>query len=128
MAAQSGNLASFTWNAVAIGDLAAINSVTLDGATIDVTTISSLAYREFISGKYQATFQIELYYTHTAHSALTGDFLGRNARTFRIDFDNGQVEGTAILTNVSLSASVDEVSRISISAQVVGALTITNPA
>ena len=124
MAAQSGNIATFTWNAIPIGDVASISSVSIDGATIDVTTLSSNTYREFISGKYQASFSIELFYTHTAHSALTGDFLARNSRTFAIDFGDGNVSGTALLTNVSLSASIDDAARISISAQVVGALAI----
>ena len=124
MAAQSGNTATFSWNAVAIGDVAAIGSVTIDGATIDVSTLGSNAYREFLGGKYQASFQIELFYTHTAHSALTGDHLTRTSRAFVIDFGDGQVSGNAILTSVGLSASIDDAVRISISAQVVGALTI----
>jgi len=124
MAAQSGNTATFSWNAVAIGDVAAIGSVTIDGATIDVSTLGANAYREFLGGKYQASFQIELFYTHTGHSALTGDHLTRTSRAFVIDFGDGQVSGNAILTSVGLSASIDDAVRISISAQVVGALTI----
>jgi predicted secreted protein len=126
MAAQSGNTATFSWNAVAIGDVAAIGSVTIDGATIDVSTLGSNAYREFLGGKYQASFQIELFYTHTAHSALTGDHLTRTSRAFVIDFGDGQVSGNAILTSVNLSAGIDDAVRISISAQVVGALTIAS--
>ena len=124
MAAQSGNTATFSWNAVAIGDVAAIGLVTIDGATIDVSTLGSNAYREFLGGKYQASFQIELFYTHTGHSALTGDHLTRTSRAFVIDFGDGQVSGNAILTSVNLSAGIDDAVRISISAQVVGALTI----
>jgi predicted secreted protein len=124
MAAQSGNTATFSWNAVAIGDVAAIGSVTIDGATIDVSTLGANAYREFLGGKYQASFQIELFYTHTGHSALTGDHLTRTSRAFVIDFGDGQVSGNAILTSVNLSAGIDDAVRISISAQVVGALTI----
>jgi predicted secreted protein len=124
MAAQSGNTATFSWNAVAIGDVAAIGSVTIDGATIDVSTLGANAYREFLGGKYQASFQIELFYTNTAHSALTGDHLTRTSRAFVIDFGDGQVSGNAILTSVGLSASIDDAVRISISAQVAGALTI----
>lgn len=124
MAAQSGNIATFSWNAAPIGDVASISSVSIDGATVDVTTLSSNTYREFIAGKYQATFSIELFYTHTAHQALTADFLSRTARTFAIDFQDGNVGGTALLTNLSMSASIDDATRISISAQVVGALTI----
>lgn len=124
MAAQSGNIATFTWNAALVADVASISSVSIDGATVDVTTLSSNVYREFIAGKYQATWTIELFYTHTAHSALTADFLTRTPRTFAIDFQDGNVGGTAILTNVSLSAAVDDASRISVSAQVVGAITI----
>ena len=126
MAAQSGNTATFSWNAVAIGDVAAIGSVTIDGATIDVSTLGANAYREFLGGKYQASFQIELFYTHTAHSALTGDHLTRTSRAFVIDFGDGQVSGNAILTSVNLSAGIDDAVRISISAQVVGALTIAS--
>jgi predicted secreted protein len=126
MAAQSGNTATFTWNAVPIGDVAAIGSVTIDGATIDVSTLGSNAYREFLGGKYQASFQIELFYTHTAHSALTGDHLTRTSRAFVIDFGDGQVSGNAILTSVNLSAGIDDAVRISISAQVVGALAIAS--
>jgi len=126
MAAQSGNTATFSWNAVAIGDVAAIGSVTIDGATIDVSTLGANAYREFLGGKYQASFQIELFYTNTAHSALTGDHLTRTSRAFVIDFGDGQVSGNAILTSVNLSAGIDDAVRISISAQVVGALTIAS--
>jgi predicted secreted protein len=126
MAAQSGNTATFSWNAVAIGDVAAIGSVTIDGATIDVSTLGANAYREFLGGKYQASFQIELFYTHTGHSALTGDHLTRTSRAFVIDFGDGQVSGNAILTSVGLSASIDDAVRISISAQVVGALAIAS--
>jgi predicted secreted protein len=126
MAAQSGNTATFSWNAVAIGDVAAIGSVTIDGATIDVSTLGANAYREFLGGKYQASFQIELFYTHTGHSALTGDHLTRTSRAFVIDFGDGQVSGNAILTSVNLSAGIDDAVRISISAQVVGALTIAS--
>ncbi len=126
MAAQSGNTATFSWNAVAIGDVAAIGSVTIDGATIDVSTLGANAYREFLGGKYQASFQIELFYTHTGHSALTGDHLTRTSRAFVIDFGDGQVSGNAILTSVNLSAGIDDAVRISISAQVVGALAIAS--
>ena len=126
MAAQSGNTATFSWNAVAIGDVAAIGSVTIDGATIDVSTLGANAYREFLGGKYQASFQIELFYTHTGHSALTGDHLTRTSRAFVIDCGDGQVSGNAILTSVNLSAGIDDAVRISISAQVVGALTIAS--
>lgn len=124
MAAQSSSLASFSWGGVAIGDVAAIGSVTLDGAIIDVTEISTDAFRQFISGKYQMNFSIELFYNHTAHSALTTDFLARNAAAFVIDFGDGQVSGTAILTNVSMSSAVDDASRLSVSAQCTGAVTI----
>jgi predicted secreted protein len=124
MAAQSGNTATFTWNSVAVGDLVSIGDVTIEGAQIDVSTLGANAYREFLGGKYQASFQIELFYTHTAHSALTGDHLTRTSRAFVIDFGDGQVSGNAILTSVNLSAGIDDAVRISISAQVVGALTI----
>ena len=123
MAAQSANTATFTWNSVAVGDVAAIGSVTVEGATIDVSTLGANAYREFIGGKYQATFEVELFYTHTAHTALTADSLTRTARTFSIDFGDGSVSGSAVLTSVSISASIDDAVRIAVSAQVVGALT-----
>lgn len=129
MAAQSGNLATFSWHngtaLTAIGQVAAINSVTLDGASIDVTELSADVYRKFIAGKYQLTFSLELFYTKTAHAALTTDFLGRTERAFQIDFDDGTVDGSAILTNCTLSAAIDDASRISITAQATGAVTIT---
>ena len=129
MAAQSGNLATFSWHngaaLTAITQVAAINSLTLDGASIDVTELSSDVYRKFISGKYAATFSLELFYTDTAHGQLTTDFLGRTERAFSIDFDDGAFSGSAILTNCTLSAAIDDATRISISAQVTGAVTIT---
>jgi|DEB0MinimDraft_10_1074344.scaffolds.fasta_scaffold16461_5 predicted secreted protein len=124
MAAQSGNIATFTWNAVLVGDVAAIGSVTMDGAVIDVTELSTDTFRQFISGKYQMSFSIELFYNHTAHSSLTTDFLNRDARTFAIDFGDGNVSGTAILTNVAVSANVDDPARLSVSAQCTGAVAI----
>lgn len=129
MAVQSGNTAVFKWhNGTAlqtIANVAAINSLTLDGAVIDVSELSTDAFRSFISGKYQATFSIELFYNETAHAQLTADFLARDARACQIDFGDGTFDADAILTNCTLSAGLDDVSRISISAQITGAITIT---
>jgi len=130
MAAQSGNLATFSWHngtqLTAIAQVAAINSVTLDGASIDVTELSADVYRKFIAGKYQVTFSLELFYSDGAHAALTGDFLSRTARAFAIGFNDADFSGSAFLTNCTLSAAIDDAMRISITAQVVGAVTITS--
>jgi predicted secreted protein len=130
MAAVSGNLAKFYWGGTAVGnlvaDVAAIGSVSLDGNTVDVTKLSADTYREFIAGKRSASFSIELFYNHTAHSGLTGDFLSRTIRPFKIDFSDGNVEGDALLTSVQLSAGIDDAARISISAQITGDVTINN--
>lgn len=124
MAAQSGNTATFTWHSVAVGDLVSIGDVTIEGAQIDVSTLGANAYREFIGGKYQASFTVEVFWTKTAHDAFMGDLTSRTARTFAIDFGDGSVTGTAIPTSAAISASIDDAVRCSISCQVTGAVTI----
>lgn len=125
MAAQSGNAAVFKWNLSTIGELAAIGGVTLDGAVIDVSELSADANRQFIAGKYQCSWQVDLHYNHTAHQSLTADFLTRTSRAFEIDFTDGNISGTAILTNVGIVAGLDDSVRISVSGTCVGAVTIT---
>jgi hypothetical protein len=124
MAAQSGNTATFTWNASAVGDLVSIGDVTIEGAQIDVSTLGANAYREFIGGKYQASFTVEVFWNKTAHDGFMGDLLARTSRAFVIDFGDGSVSGNAIPTSAAVSASIDDAVRCSIACQVTGAVTI----
>lgn len=133
MAAGSANTAKFYYKpattagvdaAALVGDLVAINDFTIEGATIDVSTLGANAYREFLGGKYQATFTVEVFWNHTAHSGIFTALTARTIGSFEIDFQNGQVSGTAIVTSANITASIDDAVRSSISFQVTGAVTV----
>jgi predicted secreted protein len=134
MAAGSANTAKFYYkpNSAAavvtadlVGDLVSIGDFTIEGANIDVSTLGANAYREFLGGKYQASFTIEVFWNHAAHGSIMTALTGRTIGSFEMDFGNGQVTGLALVTNAAISASIDDAVRSSISFQVTGALTIT---
>ena len=124
MAAGSANTATFSWNTSNVGDLVSIGDFTIEGATIDVSTLGANAYREFLGGKYQATFTVEVFWNHSAHNAFMGDLTSRTSRAFVIDFQNGKVSGNAIPTSAAISASIDDAVRATIACQVTGAVTV----
>lgn len=132
MAAASGNLAKFYYRAAGgaitasdlVGDVAGISDVSISGAIIDVSTIGANAFREFIGGKYAMTFTIEVVWSFAAHTAIMSDLLDRTTGTFEIDFQNGQVTGTALVTNAQISAQQDDAVRSTLSFQTTGAVTI----
>jgi predicted secreted protein len=132
MAAASGNLAKFYYRAAGgaitasdlVGDVAGISDVSISGAIIDVSTIGANAFREFIGGKYSMTFTIEVVWSFAAHTAIMADLLDRTTGTFEIDFQNGQVTGTALVTNAQISAQQDDAVRSTLSFQTTGAVTI----
>lgn len=124
MASQSANAGTFTWNASTVGNLVNIADFTIDGAQIDVSTLGANAYREFLGGKYQASFTLEVLWSHTDHSAVMNDLLGRTSRAFAIDFPDGNLSGNAIPTSAAVSGSMDDAVRSTMSFQVTGAVTI----
>jgi predicted secreted protein len=133
MSAGSANTAKFYYKAGSssavvtadlVGDLVAINDFTIEGATIDVSTLGANAYREFIGGKYQSSFTIEVFWNNTAHSAIMTALTGRTIGSFEMDFQNGQVTGLALVTSAAITAQIDDAVRSTISFQVTGALTI----
>lgn len=133
MSAGSANTAKFYYkpnSALAVvvgdlvGDLVAINDFTIEGANIDVSTLGANAYREFIGGKYQASFTIEVFWNHTNHQHIMGALTGRTIGTFEMDFQNGQVTGSALVTSAAITAQIDDAVRSTLSFQVTGALTI----
>lgn len=124
MGAQTANTVTFTYNSTSVATVSAIGDVSISGATIDVSTLGANAYREFIGGKYQATFSVEVLWNYTDHGSICADLLSRTARTFVIDFGDGQVSGSAICTSASVSAAQDDAVRSTLQFQVAGALTI----
>jgi hypothetical protein len=124
MGAQTANTVTFTYNAGSVATVAAIGDVSISGATIDVSTLGANAYREFIAGKYQATFSVEVLWNYTDHGSICADLLSRTAKSFAIDFGDGTVSGSAICTSASVSAAQDDAVRSTLQFQVVGALTI----
>lgn len=133
MSAGSANTAKFYYqpnssSAVVtgdlVGDLVAINDFTIEGATIDVSTLGANAYREFLGGKYQATFTIEVFWNHTAHTLIMGALTARTIGTFEMDFQNGQVTGSAMVTSAAISASIDDAVRSTLTFQCTGAITV----
>ena len=135
MSAGSANTAKFYYkpNSSAavvtgdlIGDLVAINDFTIEGANIDVSTLGANAYREFIGGKYQSSFTIEVFWNESNHSGIMAALTGRTIGSFEMDFQNGQVTGLALVTSAAISAQMDDAVRSTISFQVTGALTIAS--
>jgi len=133
MAAGSANTAKFYYkpNSAAtvvtadlVGDLVSIGDFTIEGANIDVSTLGANAYREFLGGKYQASFTIEVFWNYSAHGDIMTALTDRTIGSFEMDFGNGQVTGLALVTNAAISATIDDAVRSSISFQVTGALTI----
>ncbi|MEB3209550.1 MAG: phage tail tube protein [Synechococcus sp.] len=133
MAAGSANTAKFYYKpnsstavdaADLVGDLVAISDFTIEGATIDVSTLGANAYREFLGGKYQATFTVEVFWNQSAHAAIFTALTARTIGTFELDFQNGQVTGSAMVTSANITASIDDAVRSSISFQVTGAVTV----
>jgi predicted secreted protein len=90
-----------------------------------VSTLGANAYREFLGGKYQSTFTVEVFWNYSAHNAIFTALTGRTIGTFEMDFQNGQVTGSAIVTSANISAAIDDAVRSSISFQVTGAVTVT---
>ena len=134
MSAGSANTAKFYYKPASsssvaagdlVGDLVAITDFTIEGATIDVSTLGANAYREFLGGKYQSTFTVEVFWNYSAHNAIFTALTGRTIGTFEMDFQNGQVTGSAIVTSANISAAIDDAVRSSISFQVTGAVTVT---
>ena len=134
MAAGSANTAKFYYkpnssSAVAVGDLVGdlvgISDFTIEGATIDVSTLGANAYREFLGGKYQATFTIEVFWNYTAHTDIFTALTARTIGTFELDFQNGQVTGSAMVTSAAISASIDDAVRSTLSFQCTGAITVS---
>jgi predicted secreted protein len=133
MAAGSANTAKFYYKpnsssaiqaADLVGDLVGISDFTIEGATIDVSTLSANAYREFLGGKYQATFTIEVFWNNTAHANIMTALTARTIGTFEMDFQNGQVTGSAIVTSAAISAAIDDAVRSTLSFQCTGAITV----
>ena len=133
MSASSANTAKFYYKPNSnlqivtgdlVGDLVAINDFTIEGANIDVSTLGANAYREFIGGKYQASFTIEVFWNYNNHQYIMGALTGRTIGTFEMDFQNGQVTGSALVTSAAITAQIDDAVRSTLSFQVTGALTI----
>jgi predicted secreted protein len=123
--AVSANTATFTWNADVVGGLVSIGDFTAERATIDISTMGSTEYREFVPGKKNSTFTVSVYLDHSAHMAageILADYAGGDVRTFSLDFADGKVSGSAFITSFGLSAEQDGASTCTISCQVVSAL------
>ena len=90
-----------------------------------MSTLGANAYREFLAGKYGATLTVEVFWNYSAHNAIFTALTGRTIGTFEMDFQNGQVTGSAIVTSANISAAIDDAVRSSISFQVTGVVTVT---
>ena len=124
--AVSANAATFSWNSALVGELVSISDFTSERATIDVSTMGSDTFREFVPGKSNSTFTVSCYLAHADHMAATkilADYNSGDARAFSLDFADGKVSGTAFVTSFGLGAEQDGASTLTISCQCVTALT-----
>jgi predicted secreted protein len=131
--AVSANAATFGWAAaisqtptyVTLGSVQSIGDFSMNFATIDVSVMGTDVSRDYIAGKKSATFTITVLLDHSAHGLILGNHTSGVPGMFLIDFKDGRVAGTALITGLTFSAEQDSASSCTITGQVVGDVVIS---
>ena len=132
--AYASALTGFKFNTVEIAAVGTV-SFSLQRAPLDVTSIGSWN-TYFIDGVASAAFTLDVFYSDGDHAALIFDLLNPTATSptrpvsFVIYFDGlatpaDYVTGNCIITGFDVVSQSGDVTRASISAQVVGAVNIS---
>lgn len=122
MAAVSSNLTTFSWNAVAVANVVSA-SWSANGAEIDITPLSGTV-RTYIMGKGDWTVELRLHFNKTQHGAgLAADFVAGTARNFILNFSDGSVASSGIITGFNISSEIDQSVTANVTIRGTGALT-----
>lgn len=128
--AVSANAATFSWSptvngtATAVGNITAISDFSMSFGTIDVSVLGD-AVRTYLAGKKTGTFTVTVLLDYSAHSAIMTSHTSGAIGDFLIDFKDGRVAGSALITGLTFGGEQDSASTLTISAQVCGAVTIS---
>ena len=132
--AYASALTGFKFNNVLIPAVGSVG-FSLQRAPLDITSIGSWN-TYFIDGVASAAFTLDVYYSDADHDDLLFDLLNPTATTptrpvaFVIYFDGkatpvDYISGNCIITGFDVVSSAGDVTRASISAQVVGAVNVS---
>jgi len=127
--AVSANAAVFSWattvggNKTALGSVTSISDFSMTFATIDTSVLGD-AVRTYLAGKKTATFTVAVLLDYSAHTGIIANHTGGVIGDFSIDFKDGLVSGSALVTGLTMSAEQDAPSTMTISLQVTGAVTV----
>lgn len=131
--AVSANAATFGWAAsvsqnptyTPLGSVQSIGDFSMNFATIDVSVMGAATSRDYIAGKKSATFTITVLLDHSDHSVIMANHTSGVPGMFLIDFKDGRVAGSALITGLTFSGEQDSASSCTITGQVVGDVVIT---
>lgn len=122
MAAVSANATTFSWNAAAVANVVSA-SWSANGAEIDITALAGTT-RTYLAGKTDWTVDLRLHFNKTQHGAgLAADFVAGTARTFILNFSDGSVTSSGIITAFNISSEIDQAVSANITIRGTGALT-----
>jgi hypothetical protein len=134
--AYSSALSSFEFNNVLINAVGTV-AFTLQRPPLEVTPIGAWN-TYFIDGVATSAFTLDVYYSAADHEALFDDILLPSTGTgrpleFYINLDGAnpsvdRIYGNCIITGFDIVSSASDVTRASISAQVIGAISIAGQA
>lgn len=122
MAAVSSNLTTFTWNAAAVANVVSA-SWSANGAEIDITALAGTT-RTYLRGKSDWTVDLRLHFNKTEHgTSLAADFVDGTARNFILNFSDGSVASSGIITAFNISSEIDQSVTANVTIRGTGALT-----
>jgi predicted secreted protein len=122
MAAVSSNLTTFSWNAVAVANVVSA-SWSASGAEVDISALAGDT-RVYGRGKTDWTVELRLHFNKTQHgTGLAADFVAGTARNFVLNFSDGSVASSGIITAFNISSEIDQAVSANITIRGTGALT-----
>jgi predicted secreted protein len=129
MAALSSNPTTFTWNSQVVANVVSA-SWSASGAEIDVTALAGTV-RSYLRGKLDWTIELRVHFNKTQHGStpaagvvnLAADFTDGTARTFTLNFQDGSVSSSGIITAFNIAAEMDQAVSANLTIRGTGALT-----
>jgi hypothetical protein len=130
--AFSANAATFTYG-TAVADVQAINSVSINKAEIDITSLGSVQHKTFLMGRHEVTFSLTLHYGNAAHAALTTALLAGTKAAFTLNLVGGQFKNStgtdngAFVQSIDVQAQQDSAVTATVTFRVTGAVEFAAP-
>jgi predicted secreted protein len=129
MPAISSNPTTFTWASNVAANVVSA-SWSASGAEIDVTALAGTV-RSYLRGKLDWTIDLRLHFNKTQHGSTPGanvvnlaaDFKDGTARTFTLNFQDGLVTSSGIITAFNISAEIDQAVSANLTIRGTGELT-----